>query len=225
MSVMRKIIDIILNPHLANTFIQEREIKKMIKKLGGNALILNIGSKNVRFPSNVLNLDLAHSPQVDVVGDAHCLPFKDECVDGVIVTALLEIVENPEKVVNEIHRVLNPQGVILATLPFLQTYHPDPTDFRRFTKEGVEKLFKNFKKEKIINTRGLFSSFLWILRDFLAILFSFNNFKLWCIWNIIFGWLLYPFKFLDYMFYDFKFQYYISSSFLYLGEKRESGIS
>ena len=207
------------NPPLSVSYIQKREISEMLVKLKPEAKVLNIGSKNTRLFENIINVDIIHLPEVDIIGDAHKLPFKDKTVDGIIITAVLEIVEDPWLVVSELHRVLKNDGVVLATVPFLQPYHPDPTDCHRFTIDGVGALFRDFREVKVRNTRGPICMFIWILRDFLATLLSFNNDFLWKVNKILWGWFLFPFKYLDYIVPDFKRLYFISSSFLYVGKK------
>lgn len=210
---------ILKNPPLVISQVQTREIKRLISECKEDEKILNIGAKNIKFTKNTINLDLCSYGNVNVIGDAHELPFQDGAFSLVIITGLLEIVKNPQKVCREIYRVLKKGGKVMATVPFMQPYHPDPTDCQRFTIEGVRGLFVKFKTIRLGNTRGIFSMFAWFFRDFLAVLFSFNNVTLWKVWNIIFGWLLSPLKYLDYITPEFKQLHYISSSFLYVGEK------
>jgi len=210
----------IKNPPLLKSWVQKDEIHNLIKRVEKDGKILNIGAKDTLLSENVINLDIFAFPNIDLVADAHCLPFKDQSIDAVIITAVLEIVNEPQKVVKEIHRVLKNDGVILATLPFLQPYHPDPTDCQRFTIEGVERVFCNFRKEKIVCTRGAFGMFVWIFREFLSLILSFNCDELWKIFNIIFGWIFFPFTYLDRILPKYERLYFISSSFLYIGRKK-----
>ena len=48
-----------------------------------------------------------------MVGDAHSLPFKKEVFDSIICQAVLEHVKNPNKVVDEMFRVLKPRWIYL----------------------------------------------------------------------------------------------------------------
>lgn len=48
--------------------------------------------------------------------DAHKLPFKDKFFDLVICTELLEHVENPQKVLSEIKRILVPNGIAIIEM-------------------------------------------------------------------------------------------------------------
>lgn len=51
------------------------------------------------------------------VADAHELPFKDKEFDAVFCLETLEHVEEPKKVISEIHRVLKDNGYIIALVP------------------------------------------------------------------------------------------------------------
>lgn len=87
--------------------------------------------------------DMEAGEQIDVVGDALNPPFKDNSFDTVIATQVLEHVEKPWVVVHEMKRILREGGTCIVTAPFLVPYHAYPTDFFRYTKEGMESLFKN----------------------------------------------------------------------------------
>lgn len=217
--IFHRVLEKVKNPPSALSKVQHGEIRQLIEGAGSHVRILNIGAKNTNVSKTVINLDLVQFPNVDILGNAHDLPFKNSSVDVVIIIAVLEIVKNPGRVVEEIYRVLKDGGIVMATLPFLQPYHPDPTDCQRFTVEGVENLFFRFRKIKIRNTRGLFSMYLRITREFLSILLSFNNATLWKGLNVLLGWLLFPLTYIDYLLPDYQKLHYISSSFLYIGKK------
>lgn len=115
-------------------------------------------------------LDIYDSQNVDILADAHSVPFKSGLFDLVIIQAVLEHVLNPEKVVSEISRVLRPEGVVYAETPFMQQVHEGPYDFTRFTESGHRYLFKNFSQIRSGVTAGAGSSLLWSL-DFFSRVF------------------------------------------------------
>ena len=84
----------------------EKAVKKVLRHLGQEARILDLGSGLDRRTPNTINLEIEATPNVDVVGDGHRLPFKDAVFDAVISEAVLEHVQNPNRVVSEMHRVL-----------------------------------------------------------------------------------------------------------------------
>jgi len=81
---------------------------------------------------------------VAIVCDGHSLPFTEGSFDGVLIQAVLEHVLEPQRVVNEIERVLKPDGLVYAETPFLQAVHMGAYDFTRFTKSGHRWLFRRF---------------------------------------------------------------------------------
>ena len=89
-----------------------------------------------------INLDIAPFYGVEVVANACRIPFSDNSCDRVACLALLEHVDDPRGVVTEIHRVLKPGGVVDAVVPFCHPYHPFPSDFHRFSKEGLSTVSK-----------------------------------------------------------------------------------
>ena len=65
-----------------------------------------------------LSLKWASDPRVrSVTGDAENIPFHDKYFDRVVITCLLHHVDNPEKVLQEVDRVLKIGGVATIFLP------------------------------------------------------------------------------------------------------------
>lgn len=88
--------------------------------------------------------DVYLGPRTALVCDAHDIPFVDEAFDGVIVQAVLEHVVDPYRCVQEIHRVLAPDGLVYAETPFMQQVHMGRYDFTRFSHLGHRRLFRQF---------------------------------------------------------------------------------
>src|SRR5919204_2960475 len=101
------------------------------------AAILNIGAGGTDYGRNVVNLDIAPAPGIHVVGLAEALPFRDGVFDGVVFQAVLEHVRDASAALNEIARVLRPGGSVFVEVPFIQGYHAAPSDYRRFTVNGL----------------------------------------------------------------------------------------
>lgn len=93
---------------------------------------------------DIIAFDLYSSDFVQFLADAHCIPLRGKCVDGVVIQAVLEHVLDPQRVVSEIERVLRSDGPVYAETPFLQHVHEGAYDFTRFTESGHRYLFKNF---------------------------------------------------------------------------------
>ncbi len=113
--------------------------------------VLNLGSGAGLFDGRIrphlstINLDLCVRGPVHVLGDAHWLPFADESIDAVFSNAVLEHVQRPWRVADEIYRILRPGGRVFINVPFLNVIH-DAHDYFRFTDKGLEVLFSRFRK-------------------------------------------------------------------------------
>ncbi len=81
----------------------------------------------------------------------------------IVIQAVLEHVVNPNRVVNEIYRILKIKGIVYAETPFMQSVHEGPYDFVRFSHSGHRWLFKNFDEISSGAHQGAFSSSLFIL--------------------------------------------------------------
>ncbi|MFA6593806.1 MAG: class I SAM-dependent methyltransferase [Candidatus Buchananbacteria bacterium] len=107
-------------------------------------LVLDLGCGDAAykdlFPRRI-GFDHRPGVNVDVVGDAHQLPFADEKFDLILCTELLEHVHSPVVVIKEMKRVLKPGGLLLLTTRFVFPLHDVPNDYYRFTKYGLKFLF------------------------------------------------------------------------------------
>lgn len=96
------------------------------------------------FPNKV-GLDVRPGPAVDVVGDAHELPFPDQSFERVLCTEVLEHLHTPQKAIDEMYRVLKPRGELILTTRFIAPIHDSPGDYFRFTKYGLAHLLRNWE--------------------------------------------------------------------------------
>lgn len=151
---------------------------------GSNALYNNSSIQLISF-------DVYCSEYTDFVADAHCIPIKDDCIDGVWIQAVLEHVLEPTKVVAEIYRVLKPDGIVYAETPFMQQVHEKAYDFTRFTESGHRWLFRNFELLDSGVVLGPGTALIWSIRYFFGALFRSKN--LGTIFGLLFFWL----RFLD----------------------------
>lgn len=170
-------------------------VKDFLATFRTEAIIFNLGSGVSDWGDKVINVDLSPYPSVDVVGNLECLPIRSNVADGILNVAVLEHVKDPYKAVSEMLRILKPGGHILAFVPFIQGEHSSPHDYRRFTKRGLQVLFGDFEIEKI-RTGGPASAFVWVLQEFLAMLFSFGSMGIYR-GLLIFFTILSPLKYLD----------------------------
>ena len=124
---------------------------------------------------DIVNGDVSFGPKTKIIFDAHSIPYKDGSFDCIIAQAVLEHVIDPVKCVQEIHRVLKPNGIVYAETPFMQQVHGGPYDFTRYTRSGHRKLFRNFEEIKSGATAGSGTVLAWAYQYFLLSLFGYNR--------------------------------------------------
>lgn len=71
------------------------------------------------------------------------MPFESNSYDTILVTEVLEHCPDPNKVLQEIHRVLKQDSYIFLTIPFLWPLHETPHDEYRYTPFALNRLLKD----------------------------------------------------------------------------------
>lgn len=91
--------------------------------------------------SQYFGVDLDDNPlaQVHVTKDLRTT-LADETADVVLSTQVLEHVGDPRAYLLECRRVLKPGALLILSTHGQWMYHPDPVDYWRWTKAGLEKL-------------------------------------------------------------------------------------
>lgn len=153
-------------------------VQKFLEKRSRHGWTLNLGSGVTDLGPQVINVDMMAYPTVNVIANLEKLPFQTASVDTIVNVAVLEHVPNPYLATAEMLRVLKPQGVVISFVPFMQGQHSSPHDYRRFTPQGLQKLFAGFTIDHI-RSGGPASALVWILQEFLAMFFSFGSMKLY----------------------------------------------
>ena len=75
-----------------------------------------------------------------VIASVPPLPFPDESYRSVLITEVLEYIENVPALMHEVHRVLEPSGTVVMSVPFVHPLHGDAEyDCWRFTETGIKK--------------------------------------------------------------------------------------
>jgi len=117
--------------------------------------------------ATILETDVSLAGTAHIVCDASDLPFEDGSFDMVICQAVLEHVLEPQRCVDEMHRVLHAGGVVYATTPFMQQVHMGEFDFMRFTRSGHRWLFRRFVELDSGVATGPASVLVWSVEYFL----------------------------------------------------------
>lgn len=140
------------------------------KYLKGRLLDIGCGEKKKEFLIGdyvheyvgVDHKDSLHSLNaVDIIGTAYAIPVPDDSFDSILCTAVLEHLEEPRLALKEAFRVLRPDGHAVYTVPLFWHVHEEPRDFYRYTRYGLEHLFKEagFEIVEIVALSGFWLTF------------------------------------------------------------------
>lgn len=200
-------------------FYQNRRPELLLKKLrrNKNGPVLNVGSGDVRYEKEDINLDINLYPHVDIVADAHALPIKDASLGLIIGYHVLEHLRDPQLVAQEFYRVLKPGGIIFIEMPFIQRFHGYPDDYYRFTPEGLREILKDFKEVKSGVAGGPTTALIEFIINFLRLLFK--NKLLLALALVILSPIIFVIKYLDIILLRRKNAYILASGIYFIGRK------
>ena len=88
--------------------------------------------------------DMREGPGVDMILNLHDVALPDATAGTVLCLDTLEHVEYPHRAVQEIHRILKPEGIAVLTSVMDFPIHDYPYDYWRFTPEAFRSLLKPF---------------------------------------------------------------------------------
>jgi SAM-dependent methyltransferase len=132
------------------------KLRAIARSLGPDARVLDVGAKQAPYRkyfrgSRFETVDVRPELKPDFVADVQELSrfVPTDSYDLVICTEVLEHVENPRQAVEEIRRILKPNGTLLATTPFIVPYHPDPTDYWRMTSEAWRSVLRDWSSVEV----------------------------------------------------------------------------
>ena len=131
------------------TWQSDPQVQAILRLVPPGARILDLGAGGRRISPNTICVDFLPFVGTDLAADVQRLPLRDGMIDLVVATGLLEHVEDDRAVFQEIFRVLRPGGFVHIELPFLQQYHEDPIDSRRFTVPGLERELQRVGMETV----------------------------------------------------------------------------
>ena len=131
-----------LRGHDYRTEASIRAKNAIFENLEKDSVCISIGGGPTRADPNLLNLNIGPFPNVDIVADAHNLPYANDSVDAIHCEAVFEHLHTPTVAAAEIFRVLRRGGKAFICTPFLQTYHGYPHHYQNFTLTGHTALFE-----------------------------------------------------------------------------------
>lgn len=102
---------------------------------------LNLGC-GTDFRDGWINLDNFESDKIDVKHDLETFPypFEDECFDEIIAVNVLEHIENPVRVLEELHRITANSGKVTIRVPYYNSKDmgTDPTHKNFFSENSLD---------------------------------------------------------------------------------------
>jgi SAM-dependent methyltransferase len=202
------------------TIVPRPQIPVTLAMLPPGARILDVGAGGRRIAHGTVTLDAFAGPDVDVVGDIHDMPIPTDSFDCVFCTGTLEHVRDPAQAVREIHRVLKPGGIAHIDVPFIQGYHADPTDYWRFTLDGLRLLCRDFEELDAGVHIGPTCGLVWVAREWADSIFT--NKHLSNLLLAVVAFILAPMKYLDYLMIRHPKSHRVASAVYFRGQKKEA---
>jgi SAM-dependent methyltransferase len=129
--------------------------------------------------SSYIGADIGENTAADVRIVNNKPDVSDKSVDFVLSTQVLEHVEDPILYLQEANRILRKDGLLLLSTHGIWRYHPDPTDYWRWTGEGLKKIISEagFQIIEVKGVMGLASMGLLLFQD--AFLYKLPKFLLY----------------------------------------------
>jgi SAM-dependent methyltransferase len=174
--------------------------KKFLAKYPRGGRTLNIGSGPRIIGSEVENVDIHPYPGVSIIADATHLPLESNSISRIISDNVLEHVKNPQAAVAEMHRLLEAGGLAYIATPFLYPFHSSPSDYQRWSAEGLRELFAEFEVVELGVRAGPFSALTAYLCHMVGFIFSFGSAGLNSLLTNLSMFVLFPIKLLDLVF-------------------------
>jgi len=138
----------------------DRDLEESKGYMRGITLDIGGGRKrgNFKEPTDAtwVVLDNRKDFRPHILGDAQNIPVKASSIDCVKCAELLEHVEYPARVIDEISRILKPGGALILSTPFIVNIHSDPYDFQRFTDQKLARMLENGFHIVTLKKQGLY---------------------------------------------------------------------
>lgn len=152
----------------------EQELRPVTEYLSGHMLNAGCGSRDITAyllagaVTQVTKYDIASQDPEVIVGPIEAMPFAEGTFDSILCNAVLEHVSDAESSMQELARVIRPGGHIVLAVPFLQPFHACPTDFRRYTADGLSALGRNAGLEVVcvLPVHSITQTLGWILWEY-----------------------------------------------------------
>lgn len=133
---------------------------------------LDLGCGGSRLHPRMLRIDIDPAGRPDCLGSAERLPFADGSLRVIVSQEVFEHLPDPWAAIREVRRVLAPGGLLYLQTPFIIGYHPGPSDYWRFTDEGLERLIRSagLEIERLETAVGAGAGMYRIVTEFFAVM-------------------------------------------------------
>jgi SAM-dependent methyltransferase len=150
----------------------EQEIGPYRHLFTGRVLNAGAGTRDISdlVDGELFSQDIRDAPHIDYASPLHAIPVDDDFFDSIICNAVLEHVENPEQVLAEFARVCKPGGTLYLCVPFMQPEHLDPTDYQRYTVDGLRREVERhgFEVTESGAVHSVYVTLAWFIREWLG---------------------------------------------------------
>lgn len=144
----------------------DKFVKFSSNEIPANALVLDAGAGSCPYKKYFNNhhyestdfeniFEIEHKNKHSFICSLDNIPKSDNYYDAIINTQVLEHVENPQLVLNEMYRILKPGGKLFLTAPQGWGVHGAPYHFFNFTNYGLELLLKKSGFNIILLNQGV----------------------------------------------------------------------
>ena len=93
------------------------------------------------------------SSHIDVIGSAYEVPVEDNAADALVSSQVIEHLNRPIDAIQEMARLLKPQGVLFLSFPFLYPIHAAPHDHMRYTEHYINEVLEEHDFDIIETSR------------------------------------------------------------------------
>lgn len=121
-------------------------IKRFKEHISYDSLVLSIGDGPAHYRplfKNYLGFDVDRSVKTDFIADGYAIPIRSNSVQNAICIQVMEHMLYPQKALDEMNRILKPNGKLLITVPQGGALHDEPYDFFRYTPYSLKFLLEN----------------------------------------------------------------------------------
>lgn len=131
-------------------------VKQRRQEISGDVLNVGAGGELAALVQPCLSIDIDPKRAPDRVVDVCCLDAEFDAAqfDAVFLIEVLEHVQDPQRALAQIERVLKPGGRLVFSVPFSFEMHDTPYDFWRFTQFGLARLLTPFEDVQINRRNG-----------------------------------------------------------------------